>query len=398
MSASDRHQGLYHGRTGRTGGRRQALLGRSRPYSASGFVMYDPMFSRDDHPRFAHPPQRHGPGEGDLLFCRSLPTRATKSLQAALHEAASSFRSHFAYDNLLYMTAADHSAVTGTSWDELHPPAHLRGARMEHSNVSNAGFKPGDDYAFPHSRMDGKLQVIHFEVLDNVGPAGSINSLRRRHGEVVQLQLNRGKFHRPRRTIVQRTPVKRDVVAADHSSDRGSTVPFGGIETEFRGTTPWAGVCATTTAAARGHTGGVAGFSPVVCWCPRKSCVVVLTNAEARRRLIPSCFMCSTTTSSCRPPTGSQPKAVTTRKEKKRGNHKKSRKAPRRRFQTLTAAGEIRPITTPVMGPSPSRERRNLVITFDPRIDDRRLQHWQSTVQSAPGVIATIETPSSLPR
>jgi len=64
---------------------------------------------------------------------------------------------------------------------------------MEHSNVSNAGFKPGDDYAFPHSRMDGKLQVIHFEVLDNVGPRID-QFLRADMAKWVQLQLNRGKF------------------------------------------------------------------------------------------------------------------------------------------------------------------------------------------------------------
>src|SRR5258707_10057547 len=65
---------------------------------------------------------------------------------------------------------------------------------MNNSNVSNAAFKPGDDFAFPHSRLDGKLQVIHFEVLDNVGPAGSINSCAADMAKWVQLQLNHGKF------------------------------------------------------------------------------------------------------------------------------------------------------------------------------------------------------------
>src|SRR5258707_7504170 len=65
---------------------------------------------------------------------------------------------------------------------------------MNNSNVSNAAFKPGDDYAFPHSRLDSKLQVIHFEVLDNAGPAGSINSCAADMAKWVQLQLNHRKF------------------------------------------------------------------------------------------------------------------------------------------------------------------------------------------------------------
>jgi len=65
---------------------------------------------------------------------------------------------------------------------------------MNHSTVSNAAFKAGDDYAFPHERVDGRLQVIPLEVLDNVGPAGSINSCAADMAKWVQLQLNHGKF------------------------------------------------------------------------------------------------------------------------------------------------------------------------------------------------------------
>ena len=42
--------------------------------------------------------------------------------------------------------------------------------------------------------MDGKPQVIPFEVLDNAGPAGAINSCAEDMAKWVQLQLNRGKF------------------------------------------------------------------------------------------------------------------------------------------------------------------------------------------------------------
>jgi len=65
---------------------------------------------------------------------------------------------------------------------------------MVTTNLSNAAFKPGDNYAWPHSKLDGKLQVIDFINLDNAGPAGSINSSVAEMAKWVKLQLNRGKF------------------------------------------------------------------------------------------------------------------------------------------------------------------------------------------------------------
>ena len=90
---------------------------------------------------------------------------------------ASSFRSRFAYDNLLYMTAGQIvPAVTGTSWDDFVRQRIFTPLGMSHSNVSTAAFRPGDNVAYPHSKLNGKLQVVPFENLDNGGPAGAINS------------------------------------------------------------------------------------------------------------------------------------------------------------------------------------------------------------------------------
>jgi len=85
-------------------------------------------------------------------------------------------------------------AVTGVSWDDYIRQHIFVPLSMNNTNVSNAAFKPGDDYASPHERVDGKLQVIKFEVLDNAGPAGAINSCAADMAKWVQLQLNRGKF------------------------------------------------------------------------------------------------------------------------------------------------------------------------------------------------------------
>ncbi len=162
-----------------------------------GFVMYDPYVSHEMTIRdlLTHR-SGMGLGEGDLLFWPpSTYTRNEIIYKLRFMKPVSSFRSHYAYDNLLYMTAGQIvPAVTGVSWDDYIRQHIFVPLGMNNTNVSNAAFKAGDDYASPHERVDGKLQVIKFEVLDNAGPAGAINSCAADMARCVQLQLTRGKF------------------------------------------------------------------------------------------------------------------------------------------------------------------------------------------------------------
>src|SRR5215831_4345206 len=144
-----------------------------------GFVMYDPYVSHEMTIRdlLTHR-SGMGLGEGDLLFWpHSTYTRDEVIYKLRFMKPHSSFRSHYAYDNLLYMTAGQIiPAVSGVSWDDFVRQRIFAPVGMTHSNVSNAGIKPGDNVAYPHSRIEGKLQVVPFEDLDNAAPAGSINS------------------------------------------------------------------------------------------------------------------------------------------------------------------------------------------------------------------------------
>jgi CubicO group peptidase (beta-lactamase class C family) len=161
-----------------------------------GFVMYDPYVSREMTIRdmLAH---RSGLGysEGDLLWWP--PTTYTREeiiYNLRFMKPASSFRS-LSYESLLYTAAGQIiPAVVGISWDDYIRQHIFAPLGMNNSNVSNTEFRPGDNYSFPHERVEGKLQVTHFEVLDNNGPAGSINSCAADMAKWIQLQLNRGKF------------------------------------------------------------------------------------------------------------------------------------------------------------------------------------------------------------
>lgn len=249
-----------------------------------GFVMYDPYVSHEMNIRdlLTHR-SGMGLGEGDLLFWPpSTYTRDEIIYKLRFMKPQSSFRSHYAYDNLLYMTAGQIiPAVTGTSWDDYIREHIFSPLGMDHSRVTNAGFKTGDDYAYPHSEVDGKLQVIPFEVLDNAGPAGSLQSCAADMAKWVQLQLNRGKFvDRDGRLFTEQRSQEMwspqtILPTGDYPPQLARLKPkfadygFGWFLRDYYGRK------------LVGHTGGVAGFVSRVMLVPEENLgVVVLTNAE----------------------------------------------------------------------------------------------------------------------
>jgi CubicO group peptidase (beta-lactamase class C family) len=249
-----------------------------------GFVMYDPYVSHEMTIRdlLTHR-SGMGLGEGDLLFWP--PTTYTRDdivYKLRFMKPASSFRSRFAYDNLLYMTAGQIiPAVTGTSWDDSIRQRIFAPLGMDHSNTSTALYKSGDDYAFPHSRVDGKLQVIHFEVLDNVGPAGSINSCAADMAKWVQLQLNHGKLvDRDGRLFSEQQ--SKEMWSAQTILPIGNPPPpLAGLKSNFADYALGWGIRDYHGRKLVGHTGGVGGFVSRVMLVPEENLgVVILTNSE----------------------------------------------------------------------------------------------------------------------
>jgi CubicO group peptidase (beta-lactamase class C family) len=249
-----------------------------------GFVMYDPYVSHEMTIRdlLTHR-SGMGLGEGDLLFWpHSTYKREDIIYKLRFMKPQSSFRSHYAYDNLLYMTAGQViPAVTGISWDDYIRQHIFEPLGMKHSTVSSHDFKPGDNYAFPHSRVDGKLQVIPLEDLDNVGPAGSINSCAADMAKWVQLQLNRGKFgDREGRLFSEQRSL--EMWSPQTILPTGNPPPaLSGLKTNFADYALGWALREYHGRKLVGHTGGVGGFVSRVMLVPEENVgVVILTNAE----------------------------------------------------------------------------------------------------------------------
>ncbi len=249
-----------------------------------GFVMYDPYVSHEMTIRdlLTHR-SGMGLGEGDLLFWpHTTYTREEIIYRLRFMKPASSFRSHYAYDNLLYMTAGQIiPAVTGTSWDDYVPQHIFAPLGMNHSNVSTTAYRPGDNYASPHSRVDGKLQAVEFEVLDNAGPAGSINSCAADMARWVQLQLNRGKFaDRDGRLFTEQR--SKEMWSPQTILPINDPPPsLAALKPNFADYALGWGLRDYRGRKLVGHTGGLLGFVSRVMLVPDENLgVVILTNAE----------------------------------------------------------------------------------------------------------------------
>jgi CubicO group peptidase (beta-lactamase class C family) len=249
-----------------------------------GFQMYDPYVSHEMTIRdlLTHR-SGMGLGEGDLLFWpHTTFSREDIIYRLRFMKLASSFRSHYAYDNLMYIAAGQIiPAVTGKTWEDYIREKILQPLGMTTTNLSNASFKPGDDYAFPHSRVDGQLQAIEFVNLDNAAPAGSINSSAAEMAKWITLQLNRGKF--PTGNVRLFTEAQsREMWSAQTILPAGQAPgPLAPLSTKFAAYALGWGLRDYHGRKLVGHTGGVAGFVSRVMLVPEENLgVVILTNAE----------------------------------------------------------------------------------------------------------------------
>ena len=92
-------------------------------------------------------------------------------------EPNSSFRSEAGYQNTMFLAAGlVTEAVAGTGWDAFIERRLFEPLAMSRSNTSTLGLEGDPNVAMPHQEIDGDIRPIAYRNLDNVAPAGSINS------------------------------------------------------------------------------------------------------------------------------------------------------------------------------------------------------------------------------
>lgn len=161
-----------------------------------GFQLSDPYVTREMTVRdlLSH---RSGLATfaGDLLWYESGYPR-DEILRRARHlKPASSFRSRFGYQNLMFLAAGEIvPAVSGRSWDDFLRERIFQPLGMRRTTTRHAEILRASNVAAPHNEMGGRLRVIPFGNVDNIGGAGAVKSSAADMARWVRLQLGRGTF------------------------------------------------------------------------------------------------------------------------------------------------------------------------------------------------------------
>ncbi|MEJ2207197.1 MAG: serine hydrolase [Gemmatimonadota bacterium] len=224
-----------------------------------------------------------GLGAGDLMFWP--PTTFTrKELVERLRyiPPATSFRSAYAYDNVLYAVAGEViAAVSGQSWEQFVRTHILGPVGMTGSDVRLSDPTVAPNAASTHARVEGRVRHVAPYLGDVVNPAGGIFSNAEDMAKWVLVQLDSGRTASGER--VYPAAVTREVWRPV------TPVPFGDPPPELAPQKRYFNFYALGLGVGdyRGerlltHTGGLPGYLSRVAMLPeRRLGVVVLTNQES---------------------------------------------------------------------------------------------------------------------
>ena len=256
-----------------------------------GFQMYDPWVTREMTIRdlLVHR-SGLGLGAGDLMFVpRSNRTRA--NIVAALRhiKPATSFRSGYAYDNILYTVAgALIEAVSGQSYESylrqhiFKPAGLLTATSDEPTRLATA------NRAYPHGRNSGAVRGLGplqpLDETDQLGaastPAGLLAMSANDLAKWIKIQLAQGKTENGGRLFSE--------VASAEMWNPQTIQPIGPVPPGFEATRPMFKAYALGWEVADyggakiiSHSGGVFGFITMVVLIPEKNVGFAITmNAE----------------------------------------------------------------------------------------------------------------------
>ncbi len=248
------------------------------------FMMWDPWVTRQITVRdiLVHN-SGLGLGAGDLLWwppSTYTPQEIVRRLRYI--EPATSFRSAYAYDNVLYLVAGQLiQAVSGQSWSDFVTNRIIRPVGMKEATTTHAA--AGDaqgNVAGTHAKVDGVVRVIKPFSDPNTDPAGGINAGANDMARWMIAQMDSGRVG-DRRLWKQATTRQQWSVVTPLPTGTAPkelapyTANFQGYGLGFF-LRDYRGQKLVT------HTGGLPGYVSLLMMLPnQKVGVVVLTNQES---------------------------------------------------------------------------------------------------------------------
>jgi CubicO group peptidase (beta-lactamase class C family) len=224
-----------------------------------------------------------GLGAGDLLWWpASSYTRREIAERLQFIPLTTSFRSAYAYDNVLYLVAGEViKAVTDSSWEEFVASRILKPLGMTGSKTRLSEILTNINTAMPHAEIDGKVRPVTAFTCDNANPAAGILTNAVDIAKWMIVQLDSGRSSDTSRLFSRGTT--RQLWA------EVTPVPFGEpppglrqLRANFNGYALGFGVRDYRGRKVVSHTGGMPGYLSRVTLLPEdKLGIAVLLNHES---------------------------------------------------------------------------------------------------------------------
>ena len=159
-----------------------------------GFQLYDPYVTRELTVRdlLTH---RVGLERGDQLWYASSFDRDEVLRRIRYLKPSSSMRSRFGYQNVMFLAAGQViRSVSGKEWDDFVRERIFVPLGMKDTGTSVRTLSKAQNVATPHSKFEGQVVPIPYRNIDNIAPAGSINSNALDMAQWVRLHLGNGTY------------------------------------------------------------------------------------------------------------------------------------------------------------------------------------------------------------
>jgi CubicO group peptidase (beta-lactamase class C family) len=224
-----------------------------------------------------------GLGAGDLLWWpTSTYDRKEIAKRLKFIPLVRSFRSAYAYDNVLYLIAGEViETVSGLSWEDFIATRILAKVGMTDSKVRHSDAAGGGNIAATHAEINGTVRPIEPFTSDNTNPAGGINASARDIARWMIVQLDSGRVADGTRLFSPQTTVQLWSIVTPLPT--GNPPPeLASLRANFNGYALGFFVRDYRGYKLVQHTGGLPGYVSKVAIIPElKVGVAVLTNQES---------------------------------------------------------------------------------------------------------------------
>ncbi|MEM5532441.1 serine hydrolase [Pseudoalteromonas arctica] len=223
-----------------------------------------------------------GLGQGDLMIWPSTDKSVDEILAGLQYlKPASSFRSKYAYNNLMFVTAGEVVArVSGMSWNDyieknILQPLHMDNSRAGFSRIP----KSNKNWATGHIPMDGMLHPFFVNYLEDFRGAGAIASSVSDMSQWLRTQLAGGKMPSGEQLFSEKQQAQ---MWHPHITSMASKSAFESYHQQFRGYGLGWSIEDYHGFKKLGHGGGILGMVSQVTLLPEKKLgIVILSNQQA---------------------------------------------------------------------------------------------------------------------